>query len=295
MKVLVIGGTRFIGYFLVHALLKQRHKVSVLNRGARKGIFGGRVEEIICDRDDKEKFVSEVKKRQFDIAFDNWAFYPEHIKADIEALGGSAKQLKNFIFTSSTAVYDEKQSLPYTENSARNGKNAFGSYGYNKAKCEDILMASHKNDAFPATIIRPSYVYGPRDYSGRMESLLRRLEKGQAIRIPKSNPKSQFSYVHDVVSALTACIGNNKAIGNQYNICGEETVSYGELVELLGEVIGKKPKAKFSLVHDFPYEDWNMRCDVSKSRKELGIKYTPLKEGLKETWEWWRENMAVNG
>lgn len=293
MKVLVIGGTRFIGYFLVHALLKQRHKVSVLNRGARKGIFGDKVEEIICNRDDKERFVSEVKKRQFDIAFDNWAFYPEHIKADIEALGGGAQQLKQLIFTSSTAVYDDKQKLPYTEDSARHGKNVFGTYGYNKAKCEDVLMASYKKEGFPATIIRPTYVYGPRDYSGRMEQLFRRIEKGEAIRMPKSNPKSQFAYVHDVVSALTACIGNKKAIGNAYNICGEEIISYGELVETLGEITGKKPKAAFSLIHDFPYEDWNMYCEKSKSRKELGIKYTPIRDGLKETWEWWQENNAL--
>lgn len=279
MKALVIGGNRFIGYFLVQKLLGLKCKVSILNRGSNKGVFGSRVEEIICDRDDKKKFISEVSKREFDFVFDNCAYKPEQVKISLEAFTGKIRQ---YILLSTVAVYNKGDKLPYAENSARNGRNPFESYGEEKAECENVLFAQ---DKMPYTIIRPTYVYGPNDYTDRMDKLFRQVDSGQAIRIPKSNPVSQFVYVHNVASALAAAAGNQKALGEAYNICGEEKITYGELVEMIGEIVGKEPKVSYGMTPDFPFEDWEMHSDVSKSRKGLKIKYTPLRQGLKETWE----------
>ena len=280
MKILILGGNRFMGYFLAQKLLKEKHKVAILNRGSKQGIFGGKVEEFICDRNDTEKFHQTVAKHDFDIIFDNSAYHPEQAEASIEEFSGRIKQ---YVFISSVAVYDEKSELPYTENSPAHGKNPFGTYGSDKARCEQLLFKANKETGFPATIIRPTYVYGPRDYTDRMEKLLRQIQNEETLRIPKSNPKTQFVYVHNVVEALAACIGNRKPICQAYNICGDEIISYGELVEILGELIGKKPKVSFTMMPDFPYEDWTMYCDTTKSKKELKIKYTPLIAGVQET------------
>lgn len=279
MKILVIGGNRFMGYFLVKALVKNKHHVAVLNRGNQQNAQGA--EHIECDRDNKQQFASELSKREFDIVFDNCGYKPEQVRHAIALLSGKIKQ---YVFISSIAVYDQKNQMPCTEDSKRGGKNAFGNYGLDKSKCEDALFESVKS-GFPATILRPTYVYGPKDYTDRMSRLIKDNLAGNKIRIPKTNPKTQFVYVHDVVNALLATINNQKALGSAYNITGDETINYGELVELIGEMTGKQPNAAFTLTPDFPYEDWTTYCDNSKSKKDLKIKYTPLKEGLAETFE----------
>ncbi len=137
MKILILGGNRFMGYFLVHKLLKEKHKVSILNRGSNKGIFGNKVEEFTCDRNDREKFKSVVSKQDYDIVFDNSSYHPDQAKNAIDAFSGKIKQ---YIFISSVAVYDQNAELPYNENSPAHGQNPFGTYGADKARCEGLLF-----------------------------------------------------------------------------------------------------------------------------------------------------------
>ncbi len=70
----------------------------------------------------------------------------------------------------------------------------------------------------------------------------------------------------------------------------DEIISYGDLIETIGKLTGKKPKVSFTSTPDFPYEDWTMYCDTTKSKKEIKIKYTPLIEGIKETLELIKES-----
>ncbi|MBI3051119.1 SDR family oxidoreductase [Candidatus Woesearchaeota archaeon] len=279
MKILVIGGNRFIGLHLVNALLAKKFHVTVVNRGSRKGMYHGAAEELACDRDDTKAFSRLFAESHFDAVFDNCAYQPQQVEASLNLFKGKVKQ---YILISSVAVYDQKAKLPYGEGSSRGGHNLFSEYARGKSGCEDVLFEAEN---FPYTIIRPTYVYGPDDYSGRMDKLFKAVKSGSVIRIPKSNPRSQFVHVDDLATALMACIGNRKAIGQAFNICGDEIISYGELVELIGELTGKQPKVSFSILHDFPFMDWNMYCDASKSKSILGVKYRPLAQGLKETME----------
>lgn len=171
--------------------------------------------------------------------------------------------------------------MPLKEDSKAEGKNPFGKYGIEKVKCEEII----RNSGIPFTILRPTYIYGPKDYTQRMDRLFKKVYDEQIIRLPKSNPKVQFVHVQDAAVAFAACLGNKKAMGNTYNICSDEIVSYGELVKDIGREVGKQPNVKFSTTHDFPYEDWEFYCAVSKSRKDLKTDYRPLVSGLNEVWE----------
>ncbi len=282
MKILVLGGNRFLGYFTVKKLLEKKHNITTLNRSGNKGLFPSSVEELKCDRNDEKKMLKSFEGREFDAVYDFSGYYPNQVRTIIDRF-----DTKQYIFTSSIAVYNNDQKMPLREDSKAEGKNAFGQYGIDKAKCEELIKKSEIN----YTLLRPTYIYGPKDYTERMRQIFRIILNGDVVTIPSSNPKTQLVYVQDAADAFVSCLGNKKAIGQAYNICQEEIVSYGELVELIGPLTGKKPIVSFSKINDFPYEDWEFYCDISKSKKELGIKYTPLKQGLRETWEFDKEKI----
>ncbi|MBI4438414.1 NAD-dependent epimerase/dehydratase family protein [Candidatus Woesearchaeota archaeon] len=277
MSVLVLGGNRFMGFFLVQRLLDEGNYVTVLNRGSRKGLFGGKVEELVCNRNDSGRFRAALSGRRFDCVFDMSCYTPSQMRGAIDVFSGSAER---YVFVSSVAVYNMGDKLPYTESSPRSGRNPFGSYGEDKAACEDLLFSSH---GLPFSIVRPTYVYGPRDYSGRMDRVVELVSGHKTFRIPSSDPRVQFVYVHDVVDALVACFKRDSAVGQPFNVCGDEVIRYSELVGIIGELLGLRPEVALSADTDFPYMEWEMFCDTERSRNELKIKYTPLREGLKET------------
>ncbi len=277
MKILVLGGNRFMGYFLVRELIKGHNKVTILNRGSKKHLFQN-VEEIYCDRNDPQ-FSHFLKGREFDVVFDNSAYNASQVLSAVESID----KIGHYVFMSSVAVYDKSGSLPFTEHSKRGGNNVFGSYAHEKSLAEDKLT-SIKGLSY--TILRPTYVYGELDYSGRIQRIFDAVSGGKQVHIPLDNPKVQFVYVKDVVNAQLGCINNSHAVGKAYNICDPKVVSYGEFVELAAEVVGKQAKISPQISPDFPYEDWEMHCDVSRSIADLKVHYTPLRQGLLRTWDW---------
>jgi len=300
MKALVLGGTRFLGYSLVNRLVKERCDVTILNRGTRKGLFGKSVKEIYADRTDKKELSKKLSGKDFDAVFDISAYTPQQTNSIVELLKDT--KIKRFVHCSTIAVYNKlrdycidnpKKIRETSERGSNSGsKNPFSTYGTDKSKCEDALFNANADYGFPVVILRPTYIYGPLDYTGRMEWIFDRVCSGKPIYLPKKERVMQQAYVEDVVDAFILGTKKKSSVGEAYNICNPECMTFEHLIEKIGEVAARTPRIKYNPLYIplpkqikfmyFPFPAASFCCDVSKSMK-LGVKYTSLEDGLKKT------------
>lgn len=142
MKVLVIGGTLFIGRLLVDELVKGGHEVSVLHRRPKHD-FGRRVENIMADRNDAAQIREAISTRRFEVVFDNvydWerGTTAEQVEATVKAVGD---RLTRYIFMSSVAAYGD--GLNHKESDPLASGYHSDPYARNKAATERLLFRMH--------------------------------------------------------------------------------------------------------------------------------------------------------
>ena len=143
MKVLVIGGTLFIGRSLVEELVKAGHDVAVLHRQPKHD-FGRRVENMVADRNDAESVREALSGRRFEVVFDNvydWerGTTAAQVEATVRACGS---RLSRYIFMSSVAAYGD--GLNHYEGDALAPDNHPEPYVRNKAMTERMLFRLHQ-------------------------------------------------------------------------------------------------------------------------------------------------------
>src|ERR671918_322601 len=159
-RVLVIGGTQFIGRALVEQLLERGDDVSIMHRRAGTP-FGDRVAEIRCDRNDVGAVHAALAGATFDVVYDNvydWRSGTTADQVSAAALAVSAG-LRRYVFMSSVAAYG--QGLDHDERDPLTGADDPIDYSRNKAESERALFALHRNHGFPVSTLRPAFVYGP--------------------------------------------------------------------------------------------------------------------------------------
>jgi nucleoside-diphosphate-sugar epimerase len=285
MRVLVIGGTEFISLHLVHALLRDRHEVAVLNRGRRPERAPNGVRTIVCDRKDWTALRTALAGERFDGLVDI-TYAPttgEDVEALLAALGGRAGHA---IFVSTGRVHDHALPMPLGEDAARTLY--WGEYARLKIAGEDAYMAS----GVPASVVRPTHVYGPLNTRNNETFFFDRLLRGRPVLVPGDGGwLRQFGHVEDLAHAMAAMLGDRRAFGRAYNVTGEEAITQVGLVELIAELVQRTatlvhaPKAPFG--QNLAY-DCHAVYTTTRIRRELGIRprYT-LASGLAQTFEWY--------
>ncbi len=284
MRILIMGGTRFIGVFLTKTLVAQGHEVVLFNRGNNLAPIAG-VTQIHGDRKDPNQIKDKLATESFDIVFDNNGRELSDTQPLVEILGD---KLQQFIYVSSAGVYLKSSQMPHCEddsvdpNSRHKGKH----------HTEDYLAKSGIN----WTSIRPTYIYGPQNYNDLEAWFFDRLVRDRPLPIPGNGMHlTQFGHIQDLADAMAAVIGNSKAKGQIYNISGDRYVTFDGLALACAEAIGKDP-AQIKLVHynpadfdfgkrkAFPMRLQHFFADVSKAKQELGWqpKYD-LVSGLKDS------------
>jgi nucleoside-diphosphate-sugar epimerase len=285
MRVLVVGGTEFISLHLVRALLRDRHEVVVLNRGRQPGRVPIGVKTIVADRKDHAALGGALAGERFEGLVDI-TYAPttgEDVRALLAALGG---RIGHAIFVSTGRVHDHALPIPFDEDTPRTLY--WGEYAKNKIEGEDAYLGS----GLPATVVRPTHVFGPLNTRNNETFFFDRLVRGRPILIPGDGGwLRQFGHVEDLADAMAAMLGDRRAFGRAYNVTGEESVTQVGFVELIAEVIGRRltmvsvPEAPFgqNLVYDC-----HAVYTTARIRRELGIRprYT-LASGLTRTFEWY--------
>jgi nucleoside-diphosphate-sugar epimerase len=306
MRVLVIGGTLFIGRHLVEALLQAGHEVTILHRKPKHD-FGRRVENAVADRNDPESVREALIGRRFDAVFDNvydWerGTTAADVEATIRLLGD---RLSRYVFMSSVAAYGD--GLNHKESDPLAPASHPDAYVRNKATTERLLFRMHVRHGFPVVTFRPSFVYGPGNPYYREAFFWDRLRAGRPLIVPGDGYRlMQFVYVHDLVAACVSAITEPRATGQAFNIGNSKPVTQAELVEILARVAGLEPRTVrvprdaiqqaggnvmgpplyFGEYFDLaPITEY-----MGKVTRLLKVRMTPFETGLKETWRAYLRN-----
>ena len=285
MRVLVVGGTEFISLHLVRALLRDRHEVVVLNRGRQPGRVPAGVKTIVADRKDHAALGRVLAGERFDGLVDI-TYAPttgDDVRALLAALGGRAGHA---IFVSTGRVHDHALPIPYHEDTPRNLY--WGEYAKNKIEGEDAYLRS----GLPASVVRPTHVFGPLNTRNNETFFFDRLVRGRPVLVPGPGGwLRQFGHVEDLADAMAAMLGDRRAFGRAYNVSGEESITQVGFVELIAEVIERPASlvhvAKAPFGQNLVY-DCHAVYTTTRIRAELGLRprYT-LASGLAQTFEWY--------
>jgi nucleoside-diphosphate-sugar epimerase len=233
MRILVIGGNRFVGLELVTRLLLDGHQVTTLNRGHGESPFGHLVNRLVCDRDTPQ-FEKILSPHQFDAVVDFALFTKEQAQRTVRALAG---RCAHYVMISTGQVFLVKKSVPrpaletdFEGELMSPPKRAFDleqwQYGVDKRGAEEVVALSD----FPTTRIRIPMVHGLRDYKRRIESLLWRFLDGAPILISQPEAACRHVFSSDVVQALMVVLraGPQREV---FHVSQAESISTRQLVE----------------------------------------------------------------
>jgi nucleoside-diphosphate-sugar epimerase len=285
MRVLVVGGTEFISLHLVRALLRDRHEVVVLNRGRHPGRVPAGVKTIVADRKDHAALGRVLAGERFDGLVD--ITYAPTTGADVRALLAALDgRAGHAIFVSTGRVHDHALPIPYHEDTPRNLY--WGEYAKNKIEGEDAYLGS----GLPASVVRPTHVFGPLNTRNNETFFFDRLVRGRPVLVPGPGGwLRQFGHVEDLADAMAAMLGDRRAFGRAYNVSGEESITQVGFVELIAEVIERPASlvhvAKAPFGQNLVY-DCHAVYTTTRIRAELGLRprYT-LASGLAQTFAWY--------
>ncbi|MCW3126134.1 MAG: NAD-dependent epimerase/dehydratase [Bacteroidetes bacterium] len=234
-KILIIGGSGFIGHTLVPTMLREGHEVTILNRGNRP--MNG-AQQIIVDRSKPEDVKKTAESTDgFNVVIDTSAYTRQHTETVWTYFSDKADQ---WIHLSSAAVYAETQGRCASEKDPIGGSPVWGQYGIDKSEADQFLI-DHAGK-IPVTIFRPPYIYGPRNSVDRETFVWKRVLQGRPIIIPGDGQQPiQFVHVEEVVSVFMKAMNSAAGRANDtivYNVASDETPTLNEWVDIVAKVPG---------------------------------------------------------
>lgn len=286
MRVLIMGGTRFIGVYLTKLLVEQGHDVVLFNRGNKPSPVAG-VQQIQGDRTDPAQLKAKLSGETFDAVFDNNG----RELSDTQPLAELFKDtVKHFVYVSSAGVYLKTDQPPHVEGDAVDPKS--------RHKGKFATEAYLAEQGVPFTSIRPVYIYGPQNYNDLEAWFFDRIVRDRPIAIPGNGMHlTQLGHCYDLATAMAAVLGNDNAIGQIYNVSGDRSVTFDGLARACATAAGKSaddlrivhydPKQfDFGKRKAFPMRVQHFFTDIHKAKTELG--WAPkfdLVSGLKDAFE----------
>jgi 2'-hydroxyisoflavone reductase len=300
MRLLIIGGSIFLGRHLVTQALEAGHRVTVLNRGSqcpdeqRAQIDEGKLEHLIADR---EKSLSILEGRQFDAVIDTCGYNPEVVSRSLEALRTSGK----YVFVSSISAYGKFEKLGLTEDDPISYSTEEENYGTLKADCEKVTAQFDKH-----VIIRPGLIVGPFDPTDRFTYWPARVAKGGKILAPGSALREiQFIDVRDLSQFILHCIST---ASGTFNVTGpQDKLSMGSFLATCAKALNSNCQfiwteeekliaagiQQWSGANSLPLwidsrdEDSRGFMHISCQRAfQAGLKLRPLAETIADTMKW---------
>jgi nucleoside-diphosphate-sugar epimerase len=303
MRVLVIGGTLFIGKLLVKRLIAAGHEVTILHRKAEHP-FGRKVRNVVADRNDVTTIRSALSGLKFDAVYDiAYDWERGTTSAQVEATAKSIPgDLSRYIFMSSVAAYGD--GLNHAEDDPLASDIHTNPYVRNKASSERALFRMYHESRFPVVTMRPPFVYGPENPFYREAFFWDRLRADRPIIIPgDGNRLMQFVYINDLVDACFNALEKHTAPGRAFNVGDDKALTQIEAVTEIAKSIGKVPNIvrvpreiivrnggnAFNEPFYFgQYLDVPPITEViGRVKRVLNVVPTPFGTGLKETYKWY--------
>jgi 2'-hydroxyisoflavone reductase len=335
LRILILGGTGFLGPACTESALASGHSVTHFNSGrteerrreaGRPSLVPAGVEQLYGNRDPNKsaddrrtedrpgtpkdpkspKGLSQLEGKTWDAVIDTSGYFPRMVKASAELLGPRVRQ---YVFISSISVYKDNSIPNYDETAPLStlqdpttedlGKD-FANFGGGKALCEKAAEG-----AMPGRVtnIRPGYIVGPRDTSGRFIYWPVRASQGGTMVVPgRPVDPIQLIDVRDLSNWIVHCIENQ--IVGIYNATGPETeLSMKGMVEGIRQGIGSEVSfmwvendflnghgvtGRFPLYAPPTGETAGLhRCNISRALAK-GLKFRPVSTTAKATLDWYK-------
>jgi len=313
MKVLILGGTRFLGRALVEYGLKRGHEITLFNRGTNKVDFS-EVEQLIGDRDGD---VSRLKNRNWDIVMDTCGFVPQQIKKVATVLGDN---IQHYSYISSISAYKDWIPLNINEDyhlqtlsrdqltAVEEGiASPYEHYGSLKVLCE-----AEAEKHWPGRVlqVRAGQLVGPWDYTDRLPYWVQRAAQGGKVLVPgrPERPvqlidiKDIAKWVFDMAEGRKAGTFNVTGPNDKFtmeqllNTCKAFTNSDSELVWaneqfLIEHNVQPWTEMPLWIPEDFPLEGetkpWKGSFSINiENAITEGLTFRPLEETIFEVYEW---------
>jgi nucleoside-diphosphate-sugar epimerase len=298
LKLLVLGGTKFLGRAVVEAAHERSHEVTLFNRGLTDPALFAEAEHLRGDRDGD---LSALAGRRWDAVVDASGYVPRVVRASAEQL---ATSVSHYVFVSSISVYEAPlepgfdETAPVKELADRQSEDVQRDYGALKAACErvvrEVFPSAHAN-------VRAGLIVGPHDPTGRFTYWPERVARGREVLAP-GNPGRHVQLV-DVrdLGAWIVRLAEDQASGT-FNATGPEPpLTMGDLLETCVQVTGSGARLVW-MDDDFllaegagpwmelplwlPEQDAAiLQADVSHA-VAAGLRFRPVEETVRDTLAW---------
>lgn len=313
LKILILGGTSFLGPHQIAYALKRGHSVSIFTRGrtkptVQKDIFSD-VEQLIGDR---ENNLEALRGRKWDLVIDNSGNKLKWVKDAVALLKDSADM---YMYTSSTGVYypylgkdikeDTKPVLKVPEGIT---KVQFGEYDYGVMKANSEIEVLNGFGRNRSIIVRPTYIIGPGDLTDRFTYWPERLARGGEVMLPgKVNDPVQYIDVRDVANWMIRLAEDRKA--GTYNAVGPASAT-GMHAFVYGAHAAFNSEVNFVLIPDYDFLTKHDILDAipwimpvgdnvgsalvnNKFSIANGLTFTPLAESVRDIHAWWNSDAVT--
>ena len=293
MRILVIGGTHFMGPRLVRALLARGHAVTTFHRGTTPCILPAEVERLYGDRSDSAQLESALAARSFDACVDTIAMRGAETAAAVDLLYG---RVGHYVHFSTGQVYLVRRDCPApareedyagplgTPPDPHAWDAGQWTYGIEKRECEDILEEAWTARGFPATRLRLTMVHGAEDPRGRIHAYALRLLDGGPLLVPgEPSPPIRPIHADAVVETVVRVLEEGSGKGAAYNLAQDEAWTHEELIGGIAGMLSveaaleRRPREELVRAGVFPAcaplaSPWMSYLDPGLAARELGFR-----------------------
>jgi len=309
-KVLLTGGSGFIGSHLIPKLLELEYDVYSLERYVTgRYVLGGRrmVETVFGDLRDPflvRKILREIQPDALihlaSISAVSYSYDHPNEVLETNFLGTlnlaesclrEIPHFRQFLFAGTSEEYGNQEILPIKESAELRPNSP---YSASKVASDKYLQYMRDAYDFPVTILRNFNTYGRKDNTHFVvERIITQMLEEKTVMLGDPDPIRDFLYVDDHVNSYLTCLGNEKAIGEAFNFCTGQGTSIAQLVGLIKKITNFKGRVVWNTIPKRPLDVTKLIGDYSKARKTLGWKplYT-LNKGLKASINFWKEKLS---
>ena len=228
MKILVLGGTKYIGVHLVNELLSNGHDVTIGTRGKAPENYGNNVKRKIIERQSPDSLRAAFNNEFYDAVIDNLAYCSNDVRFLLDAI-----HTKKYIMTSTASVYSGNFHMNIREAEADTKKHSliwcgYDEYTYDESKrqAESALFQSYSS--LPSVAVRFPWIFGRDDYTKRLYFYIEHIFNEQAINV--NNSDSQLAFINSLEAGrFLAWCAENPILG-YVNASSGGTVSLAEII-----------------------------------------------------------------
>jgi 2'-hydroxyisoflavone reductase len=305
MRLLILGGSVFLGRGLVEAAESRGHELVLFNRGRSSPDAFPDIEQLRGDRDGD---LSALRGRTWDAVIDTSGYVPRIVRSSAQLLAGATG---HYTFVSSVSVYDHvrrrlTEDAPLKELPDASSEDVERYYGELKAACEREVRSAFGERSL---IVRPGLIVGPHDPTERFTYWVRRLAAGGLVLAPRATDQPvQLIDVRDLAEWMITMV-ERRAAGDFTATGPAESLTFGRMLEKLQAAVG--PSASLRWIDEQslanagvePWDDLPLWLDLPR-HPELagfldvdigralanGLTFRPLKETAAATLEWAKQN-----